>query len=203
MRFSRTAIALLLCAVTASAQSGAVLTGTGRVLINDLEVRSVALVAGDVMETGDDTIASITQPGANVILGSRTRLTFSGQKLQLIQGHASISTSMAYSVEAGPLVISPQAQRAHYDVARLACRVTVIAHDSALKLSDGSLIPAGQTATRTETNCNVPSKPDTKSVKRSVIPDGQSALSGAALSSSAIAIYLSSREPQASPSSPR
>jgi len=203
MSFLRTTSAVLLCAAVAVAQSGAVLSGPGRVLVNDLESRSAALVSGDRILTGDEAFASITEPGSQVILAKQTSSTMDSHKLVLNQGHASVTTTNTYPVQAGPFTVTPQAASAHYEVTRLNCRVTVTAHDTALNVSDGGVVKPGHSFTRVVPNCVADNAPATAGSTSQAANPSMNAVAGVGIvSGSLLAAYLASGQSKASPSSP-
>jgi hypothetical protein len=196
MPLLRLATVLLLCASVCVAQHGAVLSAHGRVLVNDQESRAAALITGDRVLTGDEAFASITEPGSQVVLAQQTSGTMEGRRLLLNQGSASVTTTKAYAVQAGPWTVTPQAPSAHYEVSRVSCRILITAHAVPLKLSDGTIVQPGQSVTRTEANClggNAQFAP----------PHTGLVVGGSAISGTALGTYLYSREPQASPSRPQ
>jgi hypothetical protein len=203
MFVTRTVAALLLCATLALGEPGAVLSASGTVLVNGLAATSSAIMPGDNVRTGDTGFTSVTQTGSNIVLAKNTAGTFDGHKLLLHQGSASITTANGYAVQAGLVVITPQSSSARYDVSRVACRISIDAHESALTLSDHTIVPAGQTATRVEPNCDTDgtnSAPHPSSSGMSAARIG--AIAGVAGGGAALAVLLRSTEPKASPSRP-
>lgn len=201
MKTVRTIIALALCATVAQAEGGALLSGSGRVLVNNIESKSAALVPGDKVSIGDESFASITENGANVVLGKNTSSTIDTHKLILVQGSAAVTTTNAFPVQAGAFTVTPQGTAAHYEVSLLNCRVSFVAHETTLKLSDGSVVAANSSATRAEPNCAASDQP-APAATTAASSNSPYIIGGAVVGGSALAAYLSSRQPKASPSQP-
>lgn len=200
MKAFKTIMALALCAVVAQAEGGALLSGSGQVLVNNIDSKSAALVAGDKIVIGDQSFASITEQGASVVLGKNTSSTMDNRQLILNQGSAAVTTTNAFRVQAGVFTVIPQAATAHYEVSLVNCRASFVAHETALKLSDGSLVPANSSATRAEPNCAASSSPAPAAT--TAASQSPYIIGGTVVGGSALAAYLSSRQPKASPSQP-
>jgi hypothetical protein len=197
----RMMVALLLCSAVAQAAGGALLSASGQVLVNNIESKSAALVPGDKILIGDDSFASITEQGASVVLGKNTSSTMDKQKLILNQGSASVTTTNAFPVQAGAFTVVPQRPSAHYEVSLVHCKASFVAHEAALKLSDGSVVAAGSSATRAEPGCAASNDP-APGATTAASSSSPYIIGGTVVGGSALAAYLSSRQPKASPSQP-
>jgi len=197
---TRKAIVLLVLASLATAQTGgAVLMASGTVSVNNIAAaHSAALTAGDKIQTGPDGAASITVPGAVIGVIAASAAIYNNRELQLDSGVVAVSTNNGYSVKAGSLLVSGLTDRTRYEVRRMNCRITVVVAQGEVKLSDGTVIRSGNTATRREVGCAAPG-----ALPKSAIV----AIGAGAVLSGGMASYLTVNSPYegqfASPSKPR
>jgi hypothetical protein len=137
------AISLLLVVVVPvfsfSADSGAMLFPRGNVSVNGTtQSRSTALFAGDKVVTGGDSGVLLTSRGNSVQLAANTKMTFSGDALDMTDGGATVTTSSGLRAQALNLKVAPAASTGgRYMLVHRGNTVAVAALQGQLRLDDG------------------------------------------------------------------
>lgn len=117
---------------------GALLQATGDVRVNGNTVeKSAAVLKGDVLETGANSVASLTATGTSILLLAQSSVVYEGELLEVFCGTAIISTSGGMGARAGNLTAVPTSASAKFDVVHSVDGIGVAAREGSLEVNDG------------------------------------------------------------------
>lgn len=95
-------------AIIAQEATGALVHGTGSVLLNSAQLTNSSVVStGDVVQTGANGIAYVSAPGSSALIESNSITRVQGAGLSLDRGSVSVATSKNMSVFARDFRIVP------------------------------------------------------------------------------------------------
>jgi len=203
---------MMLAGETASAM----LYTTGAAWVNGSEApKSVALFAGDLLQTRPDSTASIQSNGSNVMVMADSLVKFEGPAVELEHGSVRVTTSRGLATVAGVVTIKPAGDAwTEFQVTDVDGQVQIAANKGDVTVQDDkgtTTVAQGQQTTRDDTNANDTEK---KKKKRRKAAGAATAASGGIMSSTAVvygglaaiggaAIWIWTREPSpVSPSCP-
>ena len=141
----------------ADASPAAMLYSHGGTVLNGTTVpRSSALFAGDLVQTGADSVANINATGSTVLVLNESLVTYEGDFLKLEHGGLRISTSKSMGAVAGEVRISPaNGILTEFEVRDVDGRVQIAARKGDLTISDPTgttTLAQGQETTRDESS---------------------------------------------------
>ncbi len=203
---------MMLAGETASAM----LYTTGAAWVNGSEApKSVALFAGDLLQTRPDSTASIQSNGSNVMVMADSLVKFEGPAVELEHGSVRVTTSRGLATVAGVVTIKPAGDAwTEFQVTDVDGQVQIAANKGDVTVQDDkgtTTVAQGQQTTRDDTSTNDTEK---KKKKRRKAAGAATAASGGIMSSTAVvygglaaiggaAIWIWTREPSpVSPSCP-
>ncbi len=133
---------------------------------------SVAIFAGDLLQTRSDSIANINQPGSTVRVQSDSLVQFQGTSVKIDHGGVSVSTSNGMATTAGDVKVAPASNAwTEFNVTDVDGTVRIAARKGDLTISDGKqtvTLAQGQETTRDESSDNSSDKGRRKDRKRGV-----------------------------------
>lgn len=137
--------------------ASAMLYAHGQTMLNGAAVpRSSALFAGDLVQTGLDSVANINATGSTVLVLNDSLIQYDGDALKLEHGGITISTFKSMSALAGEVKISPyKSVPTEFEIRDVDGRVRIAARKGDLTVSDhnGTITLAqGQETTREESS---------------------------------------------------
>jgi hypothetical protein len=157
--FRKMVSCVLLLIVPASlfaADSGAaMLYANGAAWLNGSHVpNSSAIFAGDMVQTGRDSAASIHAPGSSVTVLSDSLVTFEGASLKMDHGTVSVSTSKSVAAVVGDVRVTPVSNAwTEFNVTDVNGTVRIAARKGDLTITDENgteTLAQGQETTRDE-----------------------------------------------------
>jgi len=169
--FRRMVSCVLLLIVPASlfaADPGAaMLYANGAAWLNGSHVpNSSAIFAGDLVQTGRDSAASIHAPGSSVTVLSDSVVTFEGASLKMDHGGVSVSTSKSVATIAGDVRVAPVSNAwTEFNVTDTDGTVRIAARKGDLTITDDNgtvTLAQGQETTRDEQSDRSDKKKDKK-----------------------------------------
>jgi hypothetical protein len=200
---------MMLAGETASAM----LYTNGAAWVNGTEApKSIAMFAGDLLQTRPDSTASIQSSGSNIMVLADSLVKFEGPAVELEHGSVRITTSRGLATVAGDVTIKPAADAwTEFQVTDVNGQVQIAANKGDVTVQDDkgtTTVAQGQQTTRDDTNTNDNEK---KKKKRRKAAGAATAATGGIMSSPAVvygglaaiggaAIWIWTREP--SPVSP-
>ncbi len=200
---------MMLAGETASAM----LYTNGSAWVNGTEApKSVAMFAGDLLQTRPDSTASIQSNGSNVMVMADSLVKFEGPAVELEHGSLRVTTSRGLAAVAGDVTIKPAADAwTEFQVTDVNGQVQIAANKGDVTVQDDkgtTTVAQGQQTTRDDTNANDTEK---KKKQRRKAAGAETAARGGIMSSTAVvygglaglggaAIWIWTREP--SPVSP-
>jgi hypothetical protein len=115
------------------------LSASGEVLVNGAKVdHSATVFAGDSIETGRASAATLTQDGSQVMIMDQSRIAMGGV-LQVAGGSAVVNTKHQLKSMVGDVTVAPGSSSAVYKVLRAGNQVQILAVRGDLMLSEGSV----------------------------------------------------------------
>ncbi|MGH9668641.1 MAG: hypothetical protein ACRD3A_00825 [Terriglobales bacterium] len=156
-------IALPAALVLADAK-GAMLQPHGNVLVNGGEFsKSGSIFAGDKVQTGADSAATITVEGSSVLLPARASVELGDNLLNVGCGGAAISTTKGMGVQAGRVTISPASDKAtKFEVMQSAKWLQVVVREGKIFVRNGNqseplaLAPGNSFTLKSAGSCALP-----------------------------------------------
>ena len=129
--------------------NAAMLQVAGDVQVNGARTnRSRAVFAGDRVQTGAESTATVSTTGSTLLLGPASDMLFEGSTVQMRAGSLAVSTSKSIAVQVGILSIKPaKAERTRFEIRHEAGVLQVVAREGSLSVSNGKdmvLLEAGQ-----------------------------------------------------------
>lgn len=189
--YVRTASCILVLVVPSSIYAGettpaAMIYTRGQTMLNGMAVpRSSALFAGDLVQTGLDSVANINATGSTILVLNDSLIQYEGDALKLEHGGITVSTSKSMSARAGDVKVAPYKNvPTEFEIRDVDGRVQIAARRGDLSISDQNgttTLAQGQETTREES-----SSPNDKKRKRregGPVPGGTPGAAGAILNS--------------------
>jgi hypothetical protein len=178
---------MMLAGETASAM----LYTNGSAWVNGTEApKSVAMFAGDLLQTRPDSTASIQANGSNVMVLADSLVKFEGPAVELEHGSVRVATSRGLATVAGDVTIKPAADAwTEFQVTDVNGQVQIAANKGDVTVQDDkgtTTVAQGQQTTRDDTNTN---DNDKKKRKRRKAAGAATAAQGGIMSSST-AVYV-------------
>jgi len=193
--------------------AAAMLYTNGSAWVNGTEApKSIAMFAGDLLQTRPDSTASIQSSGSNVMVLADSLVKFEGPAVELEHGSVRVTTSRGLAAVAGDVTIRPAGDAwTEFQVTDNNGQVQIAANKGDVTVQDDkgtTTVTQGQQTTRDDTNTNDNEK---KKKKRRKAAGAATAATGGIMSSPAVvygglaalggaAIWIWTREP--SPVSP-
>jgi hypothetical protein len=112
MTWSRRTLVVLICCCLSplpflAQASGAMLYATGQVTVNGRAVaNSSAILAGDRIEVGPSSSATMAAPGMSAQIGAQSAVTWRQQALEFQNGSMTVSAKMPWQVQIGSTSVS-------------------------------------------------------------------------------------------------
>jgi hypothetical protein len=164
-KFIACVLVVLAPAVMTSAQTGtAVLYGTGSVYLNGAQLsNSLAVTAGDVIQTKETGAGNLNGVGVSVVIQSNTIVRSQSGGLSLDRGSVSVATGNGFNVFARDFKIVPTSSGwTEFYISRASGVIQIIARKNAISVSCGpttSTIKEGQQVTRDDAaDCGIAEK---------------------------------------------
>ncbi len=142
-------ISVLLPATTLLAQTPApapatpptaMLASQGEISINGKKVpSSIALFVGDRIQTGRNSVATLTAKDASALMFSQTTLTYGGNYVEVGCGAVSLSiTGDALTAHVQNLVISPTSPTSKIEITKINGKLQIGAREGTVSVDDGT-----------------------------------------------------------------
>lgn len=118
---------------------GAIVQPHGKVVVNGSALtKAGGIFAGDKIQTGADSAATITVEGSNVLLPASASVELGDNLLNVGCGGASISTTKGMSVQAGSVTVSPASEQAtKFEVMQSAKWLQVVVREGKIFVHNG------------------------------------------------------------------
>ncbi len=157
--------------------TSAMLNATGSVTVNGSPIeRATAIFAGDKVQTGANSIATLTNEGSSVTVPGNSSLVFSKSFVNVLCGTALVSTSRGLSVRVSNLLVQPvRGAQARFQITQNEGQLQIIAREGTLAIDNGattSSLQAGRMLTAPATCMAAPYADDQTS--SSPMPQDQS-----------------------------
>jgi len=120
--------------------SSAMLSATGSVNVNGIPVeRAMAIFPGDRVQTGPNSIATLTSEGSSVTVPGNSSLVLSRSFVNVLCGTAMVSTSRGMSVRVSNLLVQPaRGSQARFQITQNDGQLQIIAREGTLAIDNGS-----------------------------------------------------------------
>jgi len=155
LRKTVAAVLLFMMPAALSAQNApaAVIFGTGAVYLNGSPLtNSFAITPGDVIQTRDNGVATITANGSSLTIDSNSIVRFQGDGFALDRGSLSISTGKGMSIYARDFKITPASgDWTQFYITRSSGTIGIIARKNSVNVTCGansSTVKEGQQLSR-------------------------------------------------------
>jgi hypothetical protein len=137
--------------------ASAMLYTNGSAWLNGNEVpKSVAMFAGDLLQTRAGTTANIQAAGSNVMVLAESLVKFQGPAVEIEHGSVRVTTSRGLTAQAGAVIVKPVANSwTEYQVTDVDGRVQIAANKGDLTVQDDqgtTTVSQGQQTTRDDTS---------------------------------------------------
>src|ERR1700688_1451777 len=137
--------------------AAAMLYTNGAAWLNGAEVpKSSAVFAGDLLQTRNDSTASIQANGSNVMVLADSLVKFEGSFVELEHGGVRVTTSRGLAARAGEVTIKPAGTSwTEFQVVDVDGRVQIAAHKGDVTVQDSqgtTTVTQGQQTTRDDTS---------------------------------------------------
>jgi hypothetical protein len=179
-------LALFPTQMFAGESASAMLYTNGSAWLNGDNVpKSAALFTGDMLQTRNDSTASIQANGSNVMVLADSMVKFQGAFVELEHGGVRVSTSRGLAARAGDVTVRPAgASWTEFQVVDVDGRVQIAANKGDVTVQDSqgtTTVTQGQQTTRDDTN-----DADKKKRKRRRAAGAAPAAGGGIMSSPAV-----------------
>jgi hypothetical protein len=120
--------------------TSAMLNANGNVTVNGSPVeRAMAIFAGDKVQTGANSIATLTNEGSSVTVPGNSSLVFSKSFVNVLCGTALVSTSRGLSVRVSNLLVQPaRGAHARFQITQNEGQLQIIAREGTLAIDNGA-----------------------------------------------------------------
>ena len=157
--------------------TSAMLNATGSVSVNGSPIeRATAIFPGDKVQTGPNSMATLTNEGSSVTVPGNSSLVFSRSFVNVLCGTAMISTRRGMSVRVSNLLVQPaRGAQARFQITQNEGQLQIIAREGTLAIDNGattSSLQAGRMLTAPATCMAAPYADDQSS--SSPMPQDQS-----------------------------
>ena len=131
--------------VVADATS-AMLNATGYVSVNGSPIeRATAIFPGDKVQTGPNSIATLTSEGSSVTVPGNSSLVFSRSFVNVLCGTALVATSRGMSVRVSHLLVQPaRGAQSRFEITQSEGQLQIIAREGTLAIDNGATTSALQ-----------------------------------------------------------
>lgn len=126
--------------------TSAMLTSNGSVSVNGSPVeRTTAVFPGDKVQTGPNSIATLTSEGTSVTVPGNSSLIFSKRFVNVLCGTAVVATSRGMSVRVSRLLVQPvRGTQARFQITQNEGQLQIIAREGTLAIDNGTITSALQ-----------------------------------------------------------
>ena len=119
--------------------TSAMLNASGSVMLNGSPVeQSTAIFPGDRVQTGPDSLATLTNEGSSVTMPGNSSLVFSRTFVNVLCGTAMVSTTHGMPVRVSKLLVQPaRGAQTRFQVTQNEGQLQIIAREGTLAIDDG------------------------------------------------------------------
>ena len=133
----------------------ALLHASGKVEVNGSRSREITtLLSGDLIQTGEDSVANVTSDGSSVLVLPNALITYLGPGVELTRGGVSVTTTEETPVSSYGLVFTAAERRpSKFEVVEYEDLVIVAARQGNVIVTDGqqtSMVSEGQESTHSK-----------------------------------------------------
>ena len=152
---SRKIVALLLVVMFPSAflmaeRPSAMLITSGTVRLNGTVLpQSTGIFTGDVIDTSDDSVGSLSRSGSSVVVDPDSSIRYQDDGVSVLKCVARVQTSKGMAAHAGPISVIPVTNNALFDVRTDGKTALIASREGALTLTNGDdsfVLDPGHTA---------------------------------------------------------
>jgi len=120
--------------------TSAMLSGTGNVSVNGSPIeRATAIFPGDKVQTGPNSIATLTSEGSSVTVPGNSSLVFSRSFVNVLCGTAMVATRRGMSVRVSHLLVQPaRGAQARFQITQNEGQLQIIAREGTLAIDNGA-----------------------------------------------------------------
>ncbi|HYN14747.1 MAG TPA: hypothetical protein VES66_03040 [Terriglobales bacterium] len=161
-------VVLLPASIVMADATRAMLNATGNVSVNGSPIeRATAIFPGDKVQTGPNSMATLTNEGSSVTVPGNSSLVFSRSFVNVLCGTALVSTSRGMSVRVSNLLVQPaRGTQARFQITQNEGQLQIIAREGTLAIDNGattSSLQAGRMLTAPATCMAAPYADDQSS----------------------------------------
>jgi hypothetical protein len=133
-------VVLLPASIVVADSTSAMLNATGNVSVNGTPIeRATAIFPGDKVQTGPNSIATLTSEGSSVTVPGNSSLVFSRSFVNVLCGTAVFATSRGMSVRVSHLLVQPaRGAQARFQITQNEGQLQIIAREGTLAIDNGS-----------------------------------------------------------------
>jgi len=126
--------------------TSAMLNASGNVSVNGSPIeRATAVFPGDKVQTGPNSIATLTSEGSAVTVSGNSSLVFSRSFVNVLCGTAMVATRRGMSVRVSNLLVQPaRGAQARFQITQNEGQLQVIAREGTLAIDNGATTSALQ-----------------------------------------------------------
>ena len=126
--------------------TSAMLNATGNVSVNGSPIeRATAIFPGDKVQTGPNSIATLTSEGSSVTVPGNSSLVFSRSFVNVLCGTALVATSRGMSVRVSRLLVQPaRGAQSRFEITQSEGQLQIIAREGTLAIDNGASTSALQ-----------------------------------------------------------
>ena len=116
------------------------LLANGNVTVNGSPIeRATTVFPGDKVQTGPNTVATLTSQGSAVTVGGNSSLVFSNSFVNVLCGTAMIATSRGMSARVSNLLVQPaRGAQARFQITQNEGQLQIIAREGTLAIDNGA-----------------------------------------------------------------
>ncbi|MGO9208962.1 MAG: hypothetical protein ACLPXM_15820 [Terriglobales bacterium] len=120
--------------------TSAMLNASGNVSVNGTPIeRAMAVFPGDKVQTGPNSIATLTSEGSAVTVSGNSSLVFSRSFVNVLCGTAMVATRRGMSVRVSNLLVQPaRGAQARFQITQNEGQLQIIAREGTLAIDNGS-----------------------------------------------------------------
>jgi len=120
--------------------TSAMLLANGNVTVNGSPIeRATTVFPGDKVQTGPNTVATLTSQGSAVTVGGNSSLVFSNSFVNVLCGTAMIATSRGMSARVSNLLVQPaRGAQARFQITQNEGQLQIIAREGTLAIDNGA-----------------------------------------------------------------
>jgi len=133
-------VVLFPASIVVADATSAMLNATGNVSVNGTPIeRATAIFPGDKVQTGPNSIATLTSEGSSVTVPGNSSLVFSRSFVNVLCGTALFATSRGMSVRVSHLLVQPaRGAQARFQITQNEGQLQIIAREGTLAIDNGS-----------------------------------------------------------------